>query len=137
MIDMSDKNEKNDKNGTIRIDKWLWAARFFKTRSLATHAVELGRVLQNEQRIKPAHSVKAGDLIEVQHGEQIWQIKVLRVSDVRGPAAVAQTMYEETAESLAKRSEAAEDRKYFREPAAQLQGRPTKRDRRQIDFTRG
>ena len=137
MRDMNVKNGKSDKSDAIRIDKWLWAARFFKTRSLATHAVELGRVLQNEQRIKPAHSVKTGDLLEVQHGEQTWQVRVLRVADVRGPAAVAQTLYEETAESLAKRSQTAEDRKYFREPAAQLQGRPTKRDRRQIDFTRG
>lgn len=134
---MNEKKGKNDKSDAIRIDKWLWAARFFKTRSLATDAVELGRVLQNEQRIKPAHHVKIGDLLDIQHGEQTWQVRVQRVADVRGPAAVAQTMYEETAESLAKRSKAAEDRKYFREPSAQLQGRPTKRDRRQIDFTRG
>ncbi|MBC3870570.1 RNA-binding S4 domain-containing protein [Undibacterium oligocarboniphilum] len=122
---------------TTRIDKWLWAARFFKTRSLATHAVELGRVQQNGQRVKPAHNVKAGDLIEVQQGEQQWQIRVLRILDMRGPAAVAQTMYQETPDSLAKRTQAAEDRKYFREPAAAMQGRPTKRDRRQIDLARG
>ncbi|MFZ6655428.1 RNA-binding S4 domain-containing protein [Undibacterium sp. TJN19] len=122
---------------TTRIDKWLWAARFFKTRSLATDAVELGRALQNEQRVKPAHSVKLGDLIEVHQAEQVWQVRVLRILDVRGSATVAQTMYEETAESAARRAKAAEDRKYYREPAANLNGRPTKRDRRQIDFTRG
>ncbi|MFZ6759765.1 RNA-binding S4 domain-containing protein [Undibacterium sp. Ji50W] len=121
---------------TTRIDKWLWAARFFKTRSLATNAVELGRVMQNEQRIKPAHNVKVGDLIEVQQAEQVWQVRVMRILEMRGPATVAQTMYEETAESTAKRAKAAEDRKYFREPTAALPGRPTKRDRRQLDQTR-
>lgn len=121
---------------TTRIDKWLWAARFFKTRSLATHAVELGRVLQNEQRVKPAHSVKPGDLIQVIHGEQTWEIHVLRILEMRGPAAVAQTMYQETEDSLKRRHTQAENRKYYREPAAAIQGRPTKRDRRQLDFDR-
>ncbi|MDE2427413.1 MAG: RNA-binding S4 domain-containing protein [Burkholderiales bacterium] len=121
---------------TTRIDKWLWAARFFKTRSLATNAVELGRVLQNAQRVKPAHQVRVGDLIEVHHGDQTWQIQVARILEMRGPASVAQTMYQETAESAEKRAKAAEDRKYFREPTAGLSGRPTKRDRRQIDSTR-
>ncbi|MFZ6862270.1 RNA-binding S4 domain-containing protein [Undibacterium sp. Ji67W] len=120
-------------SNTSRIDKWLWAARFFKTRSLATHAVDLGRVLQNGQRVKPAHDVKPGDLLEIHHGEQTWQVRVLRILEVRGPATVAQTMYEETSASIEKRQKAAEDRKYFREPTAHIQGRPTKRDRRQID----
>ena len=121
---------------TTRLDKWLWAARFFKTRSLATNAVDLGRVLQNEQRIKPAHDVKPGDILEIHYGEQRWEVKVIRILDVRGSATVAQTMYEETSASLERRQKAAEDRKYFREPTAQLQGRPTKRDRRQIDAAR-
>lgn len=121
---------------STRIDKWLWAARFFKTRSLATNAIELGRVLQNGQRVKPAHSVKSGDVIEVHQAEQVWQVKVLRILETRGPASVAQTMYEETAEGAQNRARAAEARKYFREPTANLQGRPTKRDRRQLDFTR-
>jgi len=120
---------------TTRIDKWLWAARFFKTRSLATNAIELGRALQNEQRVKPAHNVKVGDLIEVQQAEQVWQVRVLRILETRGSATIAQTMYEETAESAAKRAKAAEDRKYFREPTATMTGRPTKRDRRQLDQT--
>ncbi|MBI3284022.1 MAG: RNA-binding S4 domain-containing protein [Burkholderiales bacterium] len=121
---------------SIRIDKWLWAARFFKTRNLASAAVELGRVLQNAQRVKPARSVKLGDLIAIQQEQQAWQVRVLRILDVRGPASVAQTMYEETADSAAQRAQAAEQRKYFREPGATLRGRPTKRDRRQIDSTR-
>lgn len=121
---------------SIRIDKWLWAARFFKTRSLASAAVELGRVLQNQQRVKPAHGVKPGDLLEILQEQQQWQVQVVRLLEVRGPASVAQTMYEETPDSAAKRARAADDRKYFREPSASLSGRPTKRDRRQIDSTR-
>ncbi|QJQ06955.1 RNA-binding S4 domain-containing protein [Undibacterium piscinae] len=120
----------------IRIDKWLWAARFFKTRSLATHAVDLGRVLQNQQRVKPAHTVKLGDLIEVHQGDQVWQITVVRILDVRGSASVAQTMYQETEESIAKRVLAAENKKLYQEPGAVLARRPTKRERRQLDFTR-
>jgi len=121
---------------SIRLDKWLWAARFFKTRTLATSAVELGRVLQNGQRVKPAHGVKPGDMLEIQHAEQIWLVQVLRALDVRGSATVAQTMYQETAESAENRAKAAQDKKYYREPGASLTGRPTKRDRRQLDFTR-
>jgi len=122
---------------TTRLDKWLWAARFFKTRSLATNAIDLGRVLQNQQRVKPAHSVKAGDLLDIQHGDFRSQVMVIRILEMRGPAAVAQTMYEETAESREKRALHVEQKKYYQEPAARLQGRPTKRDRRQIDSTRG
>ncbi|MCU6432294.1 RNA-binding S4 domain-containing protein [Undibacterium sp. Jales W-56] len=122
---------------TIRIDKWLWAARFFKTRTLATNAVELGRVLQNEQRVKPAHHIKPGDLLEIHHAEQIWVIQVIRLADVRGSASVAQTMYQETAASTERRAQLAQDKKYFREPSAALNGRPTKRDRRLLDFSRG
>ncbi|MFZ6674636.1 RNA-binding S4 domain-containing protein [Undibacterium sp. Xuan67W] len=121
---------------SIRIDKWLWAARFFKTRTLATNAVELGRVLQNEQRVKPAHSVKSGDVLEIHHADQIWVIEVLRISDVRGSASVAQTMYQETAASAEHRAKSAQDKKYFKEPSAALSGRPTKRDRRLLDFSR-
>ena len=121
---------------SIRIDKWLWAARFFKTRTLATNAVELGRVLQNEERIKPAHNVKPGDLLEIHHADQIWIIQVLRISDTRGSAVVAQSMYQETEASIAQRAKLAQDRKYFREPSATLTGRPTKRDRRLLDFSR-
>ena len=120
----------------IRIDKWLWAARFFKTRSLATNAVDLGRVLQNQQRIKPAHSVKLGDVIEVHNADQVWEVEVLRVLEVRGSASIAQTMYQESVASVEKRARAIEKRKFQPEPAAALVGRPTKRQRRQLDFTR-
>ncbi|GGC81370.1 RNA-binding S4 domain-containing protein [Undibacterium terreum] len=121
---------------SIRLDKWLWAARFFKTRTLATTAVELGRILQNGQRVKPAHGVKLDDMLQIEHAEQVWEVKVLRVLEVRGSATVAQTMYQETEESAEKRAKAAQDKKYYREPGASVAGRPTKRDRRQLDFTR-
>lgn len=120
----------------IRIDKWLWAARFFKTRSLATNAVDLGRVLQNQQRIKPAHSVKLADVIEVHHADQVWEVEVLRLLEVRGSSSIAQTMYQETTASAEKRALAVEKRKFQPEPSAALVGRPTKRQRRQLDFTR-
>jgi ribosome-associated heat shock protein Hsp15 len=120
----------------IRIDKWLWAARFFKTRSLATNAVDLGRVLQNQQRTKPAHGVKLGDFIEVHHADQVWEVEVLRVLEVRGSSSIAQTMYQETTVSAEKRALALEKRKLQPEPAAELVGRPTKRQRRQLEFTR-
>ena len=118
---------------STRIDKWLWAARFFKTRSLASQAVELGRVLQNQQRIKPAHAVKIGDLLEIHHADQIWQVEVCRILDVRGSASIAQTMYAETAESSEKRRQKAELRRFQTEPAAHLPQRPTKRQRRQLN----
>ncbi|MBR7747260.1 RNA-binding S4 domain-containing protein [Undibacterium baiyunense] len=118
---------------STRIDKWLWAARFFKTRSLATNALELGRVLQNEQRVKPAHAVKVGDMLEIHHADQVWQVEVLRILEVRGSASIAQTMYAETADSITKRQQRAEYRRLHAEPAAQLQQRPTKRQRRQLD----
>ncbi|MBY0573702.1 MAG: RNA-binding S4 domain-containing protein [Undibacterium sp.] len=117
----------------MRIDKWLWAARFFKTRSLACQAVDLGRILQNEQRVKPAHMVKIGDLIAIQQGELVWQIHVARLLETRGSATVAQTMYIETPESLSKRQQQAENRRFQTEPAAHLRERPTKRQRRLLN----
>lgn len=117
---------------STRIDKWLWAARFFKTRSLASNAVELGRVLQNELRVKPAHAVKIGDLLEIHHAEQLWQIEVVKIIEIRGSATIAQSMYAETAESIAKRQQKSELRRFQTEPAAQLEQRPTKRQRRQL-----
>lgn len=117
---------------STRIDKWLWAARFFKTRSLASNAVELGRVLQNGHRVKPAHAIKIGDLLEIHHADQIWQVEVTKIIEVRGSASIAQTMYAETADSIEQRRQKAELRRYQTEPAAQLQQRPTKRQRRQL-----
>ncbi|HTI17384.1 MAG TPA: RNA-binding S4 domain-containing protein [Trinickia sp.] len=117
----------------LRIDKWLWAARFFKTRSLAADAVEKGRVRIDKATVKPAKEVRVGDLVEIEIDRMYWEVRVLGTCDVRGPAAVAQTLYAETPESQARRAVEAERRKTFREPAATLQGRPTKRDRRVID----
>lgn len=117
----------------LRIDKWLWAARFFKTRSLAADAVEKGRVRIAGVAVKPAKDVRVGDLVEIEIERFVWQVEVLGVCDVRGPASVAQTLYVETAESRVKRQVEQERRRVYHEPAAALHGRPTKRDRRTID----
>jgi ribosome-associated heat shock protein Hsp15 len=121
----------------LRIDKWLWAARFFKTRSLASDAVEKGRVKIGGASVKPSKDVRVGDIVEIDIERIVWQVEVLGVCDVRGPAPVAQTLYSETEEGRAKRAAEADRRKTFREPAANLQGRPTKRDRRIIDKLSG
>lgn len=118
---------------SIRIDKWLWAARFFKTRSLAQEAVELGRVRLAGQRLKPSRDVKPGDRLTVERGEERFEIFVEKISAVRGPAPVAQTLYRETDESREKRERASEMRKIAMEPATTIaKGRPTKRDARLI-----
>jgi ribosome-associated heat shock protein Hsp15 len=117
----------------LRIDKWLWAARFFKTRSLAADAVDKGHVRIGGVGVKPAKDVRVGDLVEIEIERVVWQVEVLGVCDVRGPASVAQTLYAETGESNAKRQAEMERRRTYREPAAELHGRPTKRDRRIID----
>lgn len=118
-----------------RIDKWLWAARFFKTRSLATAAVDGGKIRQNEERVKPARAVKVGDVLEIDNGSTEWEVVVTGLAEKRGSATVAQTLYRETEASVAKRAAAAEDRRFFREPASTLKGRPTKRDRRLLSRT--
>lgn len=119
-------------HAATRIDKWLWAARFFKTRSLATQAVDRGRVLCNEARIKPARDVRPGDIVSVDNGSTRWVVTVKAIAEVRGSAPVAQSLYEETAESIQARSEEHDRRRLFQEPAAQMHGRPTKRDRRRL-----
>jgi ribosome-associated heat shock protein Hsp15 len=116
----------------LRIDKWLWCARFFKTRTLATEAVDKGHVLLAGQPCRPAKEIKPGDRLRIGVHQQQWEVVVLGVADARGAAAVAQTLYEETPESRLRREEEAERRKLYREPAAQIHGRPTKRDRRQM-----
>ena len=121
----------------MRIDKWLWAARFFKTRSMAAEAVEKGRIRVGGASVKPAKDVRVGDRVEVEIERIVWEIQVLGICEVRGPASVAQTLYAETSESQIKRAQEAERRRTFREPAAALQGRPTKRDRRIIDKLSG
>jgi ribosome-associated heat shock protein Hsp15 len=116
----------------LRIDKWLWAARFFKTRSLAAQAVDGGRVQLNGARVKPAKEVKPGDELTVHIGELEWVIDVRGLSARRGPAAAARELYEERAESVARRQAAIDSRKHLPEPAFGLRGRPTKRDRRML-----
>ena len=120
-------------NENVRIDKWLWAARFFKTRSMATDAVDTGKIKLNGDRVKPARGVKPGDRLEIDIGSTAWEVVVKELSYVRRSANFAQTLYEETEGSVERRAKAAEDRRYFREPGADLKGRPTKRDRRLIN----
>ena len=117
----------------VRVDKWLWAARFFKTRSSAQQAIDGGKVTLNGERTKPAKDVKPGDELVIHIGAYEWTVKVLGVSDKRGSAPVARTLYQETEESQAKRALEAVRRKRFNEPASTLRGRPTKRDRRVLD----
>ncbi len=116
----------------MRIDKWLWAARFFKTRSLASQAVEGGKVKVNEVRVKPAREVRPGDRLAIQIGEFVWEITVLGLSSQRGPAEQARSLYAESEASQSRRREQAEARRMVAEPAADLKGRPAKRDRRMI-----
>src|SRR5437763_16599041 len=118
----------------LRIDKWLWAARFYKTRSLATDEIDKGRVAINGQDVKPAREVKVGDTVSLRREGLTRTVVVKGLSDVRGPAPVAQQLYEETAESLQERDRAAEQRRYAREPALAIEhGRPTKRGRRELE----
>jgi ribosome-associated heat shock protein Hsp15 len=114
----------------VRFDKWLWAARFFKTRSLATRELDLGRVRLDGERVKPSHDVRVGERIEVQQGTQRIEFIVRALSNVRGPAPAARELYEETPESVGKRARAAEVRRYGAEPAQSIKGRPTKKEGR-------
>ena len=123
-------------SAVIRIDKWLWAARFFKTRTLATAAVDGGKVRLNGERVKPSRSVRLGDTLDIDNGATEWQVVIAGLSDVRSAAPVAQTLYCETEASVMKREEEAEQKKYFREPGAGIKGRPTKRDRRELTRTK-
>jgi ribosome-associated heat shock protein Hsp15 len=120
-----------------RIDRWLWAARFCKTRGLATEAVAGGHVRVNGDRVKPAREVGAGDVLDIRIGETAWRVVVLGVAERRGPAAVARTLYEETEESAAARALAAAERR-ARFPSGTGPGgpRPTKLDRRRIEALR-
>lgn len=117
---------------SMRIDKWLWAARFYKTRSLAIQAIENGRVKLDGQRIKPSREVRAGDRLDICIGEFDWVLTVRGLSMQRGPAPMAQQLYEEDPESHARRQLQVHDRKLNAAPEAAIKGRPTKRDRRQI-----
>ena len=120
----------------VRTDKWLWAARFFKTRSLAAHACELGRIKFNGQQVKASREVRVGDLLQVKNDGGDFQIEVLLLSEVRGPAAVAQTLYRETEASRALRLKSAEERKRMPHFEASREGKPSKRDRRELERLR-
>jgi ribosome-associated heat shock protein Hsp15 len=120
----------------MRLDKWLWAARFYKTRSLAQKAIAAGQVKAGGERVKPAHEIKAGDSLSVRKADFEWQIEVIALSDKRGPAEQARKLYAETEASRAERQRRMDLRRWGAEPASGLKGRPTKRDRRQMeDFT--
>ena len=117
----------------VRLDKWLWAARFFKTRSLAGNEIGKGRVSVNGQAAKASRELRPGDRVALRQGQAPRTVVVLALSEARGPAPVAQAMYEETAESIALRNQMAQARREGAEPAQSIeQGRPTKRDRRQL-----
>jgi ribosome-associated heat shock protein Hsp15 len=114
----------------MRIDKWLWAARFFKTRSLAQQAIAAGRVKLNDARVKPAHELKVDDAVVVRVSELEWRVTVRGLSDRRGPAEEAKKLYLESEVSRAERERRGDLRRWGAEPARALKGRPTKRDRR-------
>jgi len=120
----------------VRIDRWLWAARFFKTRSLAAEAIQAGHVAVNNARAKAAKEVGLGDVIDLTAGGQRWTVVVRDVEERRGPAARARELYEETAESAARRERERAERRAAPVPGADLGARPTKRDRRRIDRVR-
>ncbi len=117
---------------TVRLDKWLWAARFFKSRSLAVAAVEAGRVQVNGERAKPARAVKIGDKLSIMREQERTELFVRTVSETRRAAPLAKLLYDETPESLLGKQTLAERRKFYAEPANEITGRPTKRDRRAL-----
>ncbi|MEO7548297.1 MAG: S4 domain-containing protein [Ramlibacter sp.] len=121
----------------LRIDKWLWAARFYKTRTLASEEIARGRIEVNGQEVKPAREVKVGDTVRLRREAVVRTVLVKGISGVRGPASAAQQLYEETAESVKAREQAADQRRLAPEPALAIEhGRPTKRGRRELDDAR-
>jgi len=116
----------------VRLDKWLWAARFFKTRSLAQDAVERGRVRIDGEPVKPARTVKINDRMTIDNGSDRWEIIVAAISGARGGAPVARTLYFETDESIARRENDKVARRLYPEPSLEIKGRPTKQDRRAL-----
>ena len=117
----------------MRIDKWLWAARFFKTRGLAQQAIGAGRVKIGGDRIKPSHALKVGEALVIRVGDYEWQVAVKGLSDRRGPAVEARKLYEETEASRIERERRMQIGRWSAEPAASIKGRPTKRDRRRLE----
>ena len=124
-------------DNNVRIDKWLWAARFFKTRSIAADAVDRGRVRIGGEPVKPARTVKRDDKVFIDNGSDRWEVVVLGISDKRGGAPIARTLYRETEESITRRENDAEAKRLFPEPGSSIKGRPTKRDRRAISRAGG
>jgi ribosome-associated heat shock protein Hsp15 len=124
-------------SAAVRIDKWLWAARFYKTRSAAQQAVDGGKVKLNGERTKPSKDLKVGDELVIHIGAYEWVIRVSRLSDKRGPAAVARTLYAESEESRSRRTEQVVLRRLAFDPGSDRHGRPTKRERRQLERWRG
>lgn len=125
-------------NENIRLDKWLWAARFYKTRSIAAQEIGKGRVTVNGQPAKPARDIALDDLLSIRRDQSTIEVRVRGLSRVRGPAPVARELYEETPQSITAREQATEVRRLAPEPALEITtGRPTKRDRRLIDLIRG
>jgi len=122
-----------DSGSAVRIDKLLWAARFFKTRSAAQQAIEGGKVKLNGERTKPAKDLKPGDRLDISIGAYEWSITVVQLSAQRGPATIARQLYEESEASRERRAQEVAKRRRFYEPATARQGRPTKRDRRELD----
>jgi ribosome-associated heat shock protein Hsp15 len=122
---------------SVRLDKWLWAARFFKTRALASDACDIGRIESNGHRAKPARDVRLGDKLRVTNEAGTFEIEVLQITEVRGSAAVAQGLYRESVQSRAAREKVAEERKLMLAAGGMTEGRPSKRDRRDINKLRG
>ena len=122
-----------DNLDAVRIDKWLWAARFFKSRAQAVLAIEAGRVQLHGERIKPARTVKVGDRVLIQREQERFELWVRNVTETRRSAPLARMLFDETPESLLARQTAAERRKYFVEPSQDIKARPTKRDRRDLE----
>lgn len=130
---MSRKPQPEDiDTGRVRLDKWLWAARFYKTRALAHAAIESGQVRLEGDRIKPGRDVKEGDVLQLRINDLAWEVTVLRLSERRGPAPEARTLYAESEASLAARLQAIEQRRVAADPGSDIQGRPSKKDRRMI-----
>jgi ribosome-associated heat shock protein Hsp15 len=117
----------------MRLDKWLWAARFYKTRSLAQQAIVASKVKVGGEKVKPAHDLRVGDALAVRAGDYEWRVVVKGLADRRGPAVQARLLYEETAESRAERERRMDLRRFSGEPAASIKGRPTKKDRRNLE----
>lgn len=118
---------------SVRLDKWLWAARFYKSRTIAASAIETGRVHVGDDRAKPARLIKVGDKLKIHREQEHIELLVRGISETRRAATLARLLYEETPESMLARQTAAERRKYYVEPSQNIEGRPTKRDRRALE----